>query len=446
LTRWDLWTDELHTISVSASGQYSFGPAYRTAPVNFVMTRYALRVFGVNELGARLIPFLAGIVTVGLLYLFARTWVGERPALFAGLILAVLVWHVFWSQTARHFSVETLAVLLALQGFVSYWTRDRLVGAVAASGWMLLALFTHSSAGFYLAALLAFVAGSWAHYRLTVGRSRHWSAEDRKHAVIGGLLLLALVVYLPIYVAVGRYLLDNVAPWNPAWNLLGSLAFHLPPWLLVPALAGALFLHQERNALGALLASMIVVPIGLLLSAAPFTTASAAYCLPTALAVAVLAGVAGDRLLAAGTAAGRLGATAIALCGILIAELGDLSLYHTFYNGLKPRWRDVAAFIRSHRSPEDRVVAAEADVVGYYLGDRRVEWLDRYQHVGSRDGLGGIWYAVYADDRPLVPLSEQALDEIRASARIAAIYPAHYGPKDRTIAVYYASPPTSPPR
>jgi hypothetical protein len=53
---------------------------------------------------------------------------------------------------------------------------------------------------------------------------------------------------------------------------------------------------------------------------------------------------------------------------------------------------------------------------------------------------------VYADDRPLVPLSEQALDEIRASARIAAIYPAHYGPKDRTIAVYYASPPTSPPR
>ncbi|MCE9602552.1 MAG: glycosyltransferase family 39 protein [Gemmatimonadetes bacterium] len=446
IASFDVWTDELHTMQIARSGEYSFGPAYKTAPLNFILTAWAMRAFGDQVVVARAIPLIAGLLTVPLFALLFARWVGRRAALIGAAVLALSTWHVYWSQNARHFALTTLLVMIGLHGFLAYWKEHRWWGAVLAPAALLAALFTHSSAGFYLAAMMAFVGGSllWSLLRSPAG-----GPSPRHHLLALSALTIALVVYLPAYLSVGKYLLGNVAPWNPAWNIVGSLAFYVPSALAVFAVAGLAFLAAERDSTGWLYASCLVVPILLLTFASNFTTASAAYYLPSLLIIALLAGVAGDRLLravpASGSAATRL-AVALVVAAVLAGEAMELALYHTYYRGLKPRWADASHYLESHRQPGDLILAAEADVVAYYLGSHDgIGWVDKYTQDLSSPGVprrpgGGVWYAVYTSTGSVLALPESATRHLEAKAVLKRVFQMSYGPKDRTIALFYEAP------
>lgn len=447
LTAWDFWTDELHTITISRTGQYSFGPTYITAPLNFILTAWSLRIFGINELGARVVPFLAGILTVALVYPLGKAWVGRRAAAIGALLIAIAPWHVYWSQTARHFSLQALLILLALNAFLLFWHRETWRNLLMAGLAFVLALAVHSSSVFYLLAALAFVA--WAVVLRLFGRWRAEAREsgpllERRHvraAVgLGGVLL----AYVPIWVLVGTHLLNTVKPWNPLWNLLGSVAFYMPPYISLTALAGALFLAREGNDAGSFLLSMIVVPIILLALASFETIASAAYVLSSLIPACILAGAALDRLLSLGEARGVRWPAAALAAGVPLAFLGELALYHSVYHGLKPRWREAAAYVRAHERPGDVVAAAEADVMGFYLGQPRTLWFSSVQEKLASDrfppaGAPGAWYVIYLADDPLTAGDRAARDHVIAAGRLCKILPLNYGPKDRTLGVFYES-------
>ena len=438
LTTWDLWTDEMHTLALAQSGVYG---SYSTAPINFLLTGWAIRVFGYGELGGRIVPCVAGLTTVALVYLLGRTWVGKRAALLGSAVVALSTWHVYWSQTARHFSLETLAVLLAVHCFLLYWRQGRWIGVIGAPGFLLIALFIHASAGFYLAALGTFVVGSWLYSVFSTGPVRMWWPRG-KHLVMLIALAAALAIYLPAYLTVSQLLLQ-AAPWNPLWNLLGSLAFYLPPVLSLAAVAGAAFLAYERNGLAALFLALLVVPIVLLTAASAYTIASSPYCLPSLPAVALLVGVACDRLLTMGHAAGRAWATVLLVCVILGAETADLAFYHTFNHGFKPRWREVAAYLRDHRAPGELVLSSEADVLRYYVGaQQQVAWYDHYERlIGTpafpSNSVSGVWYAIYIGEHPFFDELQRARSHVFASARLERLFPLHYGAKDRTIGLFH---------
>ena len=50
LSEWDMWNDEVDTLWIAETGEYTEGPMYRTAPVNFWLTAASARVFGSTEL------------------------------------------------------------------------------------------------------------------------------------------------------------------------------------------------------------------------------------------------------------------------------------------------------------------------------------------------------------------------------------------------------------
>ena len=439
LTSWDMWTDEIHTLSISTTGNYSFGPAYITAPLNFILTGWATRILGAHELGARMVPFLAGVVTVALVYVLGRRWVGERAAVFAALFMALSPWHVYWSQTARHFSLQVLAVLVAVHGFLIFWRGGKRRGLWLAPVLFLVALAVHSSSAFFLVALLAFVTGSaiftwWAG---APGERR----LDPRHMKAFASLVAALVVFMPISLWVGRYLVNNAAPWNPLWNLFGSIAYYVPPYLALTAVAGAVFLTYERDDLGAALLTLVVVPIVLLGLASEMTIASAAYVLAITVPVAWLAGVALDRVLQLTRPTARWAGVILA-AGLFMAQTGDLVLYHTVYHGLKPRWKEAARYVAANREPGDVVAAAEADVMSYYTGDNQVQW---YSNVEAQiadgtfppSGAAGAWYVIYMADAPLTHSMEGARSRALHDAKLRLLLPLHYGPKDRTLGVFY---------
>lgn len=438
---WDMWTDEVQTLWTSQDMAFKEGPMYRTAPVNFYLTGLATRLLGTTEWAVRMVPLLSGITTVALCYLLFAPRVGRRAGLFATLTLTLSMWHVYWSQTARHFAVQTLLILIGLYAFLRFWREDKLSGALIAAAALLGSLFVHSSSGFYLLALLAFLATTWLHSIRTRVRPLRWSPSDRR-ALIGTLaVVLPLILYLPIYFQVGDYLMANKVAWNPPTNIVGSLAFYIPPYLALPALAGATCLWRERDDLGLLLAFLLAVPMILVTLASSVTIASGAYCLASTIAVALLVGVACDRLLSAAAQSGKA-AMALLVSAIFLSQAYDLAHYYLYFNGLKPRWRAATELIRRDRAPSDLVFAAEGDVAQFYLGTEGVDWLGRIDHWREEGGtfpasVDGIWYALYTNDDPAA--SGAPLDSIRMNARLVALFPLHYGAKDRTIALYYQS-------
>jgi hypothetical protein len=158
--------------------------------------------------------------------------------------------------------------------------------------------------------------------------------------------------------------------------------------------------------------------------------------------VAWLAGVAMDRIIAASSGKARWGA-AILVSGLLLAQAGDLALYHTVYNGLKPRWHEASTFVAANRRSGDVVVAAEADVVGYYIGYDGVNWYSAVENqIASGEfppaSASGAWYIIYMADEPLTPGWRDARARLEREADLRLLLPLHYGPKDRTLGVFYA--------
>ncbi len=449
LATWDMWADEVQTLWMSETGTFAFGPTYRTAPLNFLLTGFAIWLFGSSQLSLRIVPFLCGVLTVALMYRLFQRWIGRRAALLAMLTLGLSMWHVYWSQTARHFALQTLFVLLAVHAFLTYWRSERRTALLAACACLALSLFVHSSSGFVVAALLAFVLGSWVLNRRAEATAPRLST--RKHAWAATALLGLIIAYLPIYFTVGRYLRDYTVAWNPPWNVAGSLAFYVPPWLALAAAAGATLLAYEgERDLAALMATLLVVPMALVTLASAFTIASAAYALSTVVPLAALVGVAGDRALAAGNTMARRWTARIAVAAIVLSQANDLLHYHTFYHGLKPRWQAALAYVARHREASELVLASEGDVAQYYLGRSNVEWFDR--HASETNGANatassthGVWYVVYVSETDPLAIPAAHLESVRMHSTLRALFPLHYGAKDRTIGVFYQSPRTAEP-
>ncbi len=141
-----------------------------------------------TETTVRLVPALAGVMAVGLLWLLVRPR-GRWPAISAALLLAVSPAAVYYS---RYFIQETLLVTFTLGALTGgqRWTRNGgAVWAAVTGGCFGLMLATKSSALFLaVAALLALV---WSR------RTWHGGKNIRREAVVAGgaALLVALAFY-----------------------------------------------------------------------------------------------------------------------------------------------------------------------------------------------------------------------------------------------------------
>lgn len=146
----------------------------------FFMQSLALRVFGNNVFGLRMLSALIGTATVPALYFFSRPLYGRPIALTAAALLAVYHMHIHFSRIALNNIVDPLLVVIAFAAFLHGY-RNLAPFSFALSG-VALGLAQHFYMGARLAPLVLLVV--LAHQFLL--------ARARVFAVLRQLPLMAL--------------------------------------------------------------------------------------------------------------------------------------------------------------------------------------------------------------------------------------------------------------
>lgn len=113
------WLDEAATLNVlhrSFSGMFSAIVHHESTPPLYYMLAWTwTHVFGYSEAGVRSLSAVAGIATVGVVFVCARTIAGRRAALVAGGLAAVNPLLIWYSQEARSYA------LLGFLGALSFY-------------------------------------------------------------------------------------------------------------------------------------------------------------------------------------------------------------------------------------------------------------------------------------------------------------------------------------
>jgi len=448
-----LWLDE--TLVWDFSGGASIGAVVRRLsavpslmPLHFVIS-WVIRRFGDSEIWLRLVPAVAGTLTVPAMFLLARNLFGRRTAVIAALLVALAPFLIWYSQENAAYALLTLLTVVQMQFAYLAVTRWRLIDWLGFSIVTLVNLYNDYFALLATAAAYAFIGLVLA--RRVLGSNpalpRRRGREMGAYAVGSGLLIfLGYLPWLPILRTFLHHQEYGLSRFSPSHH--ATLA-EVQSYLAIFGLQGVVF---TLFVAGLVLAALLTVrrkPDAVLLTVLWLVVPVAAFfyslrgglvtlwprylifVLPAALLLVALAidevstwlgRIAGPR--------SRLVAGLAAIAGVTVVLIQVVPSLVSSYQLPKDDWRGATAYVTSNTSPDSVVIDVGNDsywvqeAMGYYLGQQRSSIL----HVDAGQPLdpslvrrlesshGTVWVAFVTDDAP---------DDFRKENLIAAAIDNH---------------------
>ena len=152
-------------------------------PLYFTIVYYWCQM-GRSEIMLRLPSAIFGIAAIPLMYLVVRRIFAMPAPGIAALVLAIAPFHIWYSQEARMYSLQVLLALGSMLFFLRAWESRRLMDFALYGLLTVLALYTHVTTLFLVAAQGVFVLGAAA---------RGW----RRNILWIGIIAAALIAFMP---------------------------------------------------------------------------------------------------------------------------------------------------------------------------------------------------------------------------------------------------------
>jgi len=444
-----LWLDEI--LVWDFSGGASIGAVVRRLsavpslmPLHFVIS-WIIRRFGDSEIWLRLVPAVAGTLTVPAMFVLARNLFGRRTAVIAALLVAVAPFLIWYSQENAAYSLLTLLTIVQMQLAYLAVTRSRLIYWLGFSIVTLVSLYNDYFALLATAAAFAFIGLVLARRLL----SPHPALPHRDiFAAVGSglLILLGYLPWLPIlrtFLHHQEYGLSRFSPAHDATlaEVRSYLAiFGLQGVVLVLFAAGlvlaALWTVRRKPEAVLLTVLWLVVPVAAFFYSlrGGLVTLWPRYLIFVLPAALLLVALAIDEISTwlgriAGRRAGLIAGLA-SVAGVTVVLIQVVPTLVSSYQLPKDDWRGAAAFVESNSSADSVVIDVGSDsywvqeAMGYYLHHQRSPIL----HVDAGQPLdpslvsrletshGTVWVAFVTDDAP---------DDFRKQNLIAAAIDNH---------------------
>ncbi len=160
-------------------------------PLTYVLNAAGMAVFGVNETGARIMPALIGILSLGLLHLLLRQHLAGRPRLilFCLLFAAWSPQLLLYFRQSRYFAFMAFGVIAVFYFYECWWRSGKGIDLAALTLVAALAFFNHYTGG---AATILALAAWHLLLRMRATTRRQWLAL----ASCGALVVAAGTAYL----------------------------------------------------------------------------------------------------------------------------------------------------------------------------------------------------------------------------------------------------------
>ncbi len=155
-------------------------------PLTYVFNAAGMTVFGVNETGARIVPALIGILSLGLLYLLLRQHLASHPRLVL-FILLFAAWSpqlLLYFRQSRYYAFMACGVIAAFYLYECWWRTGKSRHLAAMALVAALAFFNHYAGG---AATMLALAAWHLLFRARETTPRQWLA-----LAAGGFVVVAL--------------------------------------------------------------------------------------------------------------------------------------------------------------------------------------------------------------------------------------------------------------
>ena len=143
-------------------------------PLMYVLNAAGFAVFGVNEIGARVVHAVLGIAALGVFYLLLRQHLPEHPRL-RFFIFAFAAWSaqlLLYFRQSRYFSVMVLALILLFYLYERYWQSRNSAYLPVIALVAVLSFFNHYAGG---AATMLSLAAYHLLFRARATTRREWA-------------------------------------------------------------------------------------------------------------------------------------------------------------------------------------------------------------------------------------------------------------------------------
>lgn len=139
LSQKSLWHDEVYSVRGSESIAKIWGSHY---PLYFLILHFS-RYMGTNEFILRLPSAVFGILTIVVFYSIGKLLFGIREGLVGAFLLSISIFHIYYSQEARAYTLLAFLSLLSLFFFYKSITENRKASWLGFTLSTLLTLYTH---------------------------------------------------------------------------------------------------------------------------------------------------------------------------------------------------------------------------------------------------------------------------------------------------------------
>jgi hypothetical protein len=389
---WSFWPDEVFSLGTKSDG---FNDSLLRRSLATDLIQLAVATLGASEWSARLVPALIGALSIPLLYLPLRRCLKLPGAVMVAALLTFSLWHVYWSQNARFYTLLFLFFNLGLLFFYRGLEEDRPWYMAAALVLFGLAARERLAALLGMPALIAYLA--------MLATSRFGKPR--------GLNMRNLAIFfVPALLAGGAFIAPFAANWegwirgfgriNNSPLFLASGTLYYVGISLVAFAAGSAIWHLRlRSRFALLMVLSALLPLLLIMAIALVQYTANRYIFFSLFSWLALAGLGIQALAERLSKDARF--MALVVAGALIASsASDLFLYFTVQNGNRADWRSAFAYIAEHGSPGDRVVASDQDIFEYYLGS---PFVYRRWDADPPPGASRVWYIedLVANERTL---------------------------------------------
>jgi len=449
LGEWSLWIDEALTYSDALHGE-SF-----SNPLGYRLFAFYLTLAGdrPDEFTLRLLPAIFGWLCIPLTWWAFRPFSGARAAGAAALLVAVSSWHLYWSQTARFYTLE-MALALAGSGI---WLRglraESRLTVVAGLLVAAAACLAHPGAAFLLPAL---VVAPWVVHLAGM----RLPGIPRPCGRLLLLLALAGALGATPWAAEIWHRWRIVKGGGTPLHFISTTGFYVTPLLGAGALAGGVLAWRRRAAFDCLVLVVCAVVLVEWVVVASLARAAAQYVFYLLPWICVLAA----SPLGNPTPQARAGAPvpvdatlpvlrrklqASYMILLLLPALADAGLYFAVRHGERPRWKEAYRYVWNQREPADLIMGMEAPVGEFYLSPdgtkvrrqfhvvylnrEHPEWIDYWARHERR-----TWYVVNREQLEDWPLDQRRSFErlLREECRLMQAFRVPIEARDLDVLVY----------